>query len=105
MVYVDDIFVMQSKEPQAFLVGTRTGHKWCHLWCDAGNEEELHLLAAKVGMKRAWFQDKPGFPHYDLVPKRRELAIKLGAVRTDLREWVLEKRLIRPAHTVLKPAT
>ena len=36
---------------------------------------ELHEMAARIGMTRAWFQGD----HYDLTPSRRELAVKHGA--------------------------
>jgi len=37
-----------------------------HLYSDKDNLQELHAAAAKVGMKRKWFQDQSDFPHYDL---------------------------------------
>lgn len=49
----------------------------CHLTADS--PEELHAFAKRLGMKRAWFQDKVT-PHYDLTPTRRERALELGAV-------------------------
>lgn len=57
---------------------SRNAHLWCHLWADT--PEELHALARRIGLKRAWFQDRPGFPHYDLTPGRRALALRAGAV-------------------------
>lgn len=62
--------------------------KWpkaCHLFIDANaNVDELHKFAARIGMKRAWFQSKPGkMPHYDLTEKRRAAAIKAGAICLD----------------------
>lgn len=89
-VYVDKLFVMASRDSQAYRVGQRHGHRWCHMWADS--EEELHAMAAKIGMRRAWFQDKPGFPHYDLVPTRRAHALRLGAIEKDLRERLMEGR-------------
>lgn len=47
--------------------------------------EELHALAARIGLKRAWFQDKT-FPHYDVQARKRELAIKAGAVPIEMGE-------------------
>lgn len=57
---------------------SRNRHLWCHLWADTS--EELHAIARRIGLKRAWFQDKPHFAHYDLTPGRRTLALRLGAV-------------------------
>lgn len=34
-------------------------------------------MAAKLGLRREWFQNKPHAPHYDLVPSKRTLALKL----------------------------
>ena len=34
--------------------------RWSHLIADT--EEELHAFAARLGMRRAWFQDRPGDP-------------------------------------------
>ena len=51
---------------------------WCHMATDS-NLSELHQMAARLGLRRAWFQDKPTHPHYDLTPAKRALAIKLGA--------------------------
>lgn len=63
MIYVD--------EPQ------RTNRGWCHMF--SVNEDTLHIMAYKIGLKRSWFQDKPSFPHYDLSPTKRRAAIQLGA--------------------------
>lgn len=45
-------------------------------------------MARKVGMKPEWFQDKPGFPHYDLVPPRRAAALAAGAKEMTLTAWL-----------------
>ena len=50
----------------------------CHLTADT--ETELHAFAAKIGMKRAWFQPHALLPHYDLTPFRRQAAINAGAI-------------------------
>jgi hypothetical protein len=49
--------------------------------------EELHALAAKIGMRREWFQDKP-WPgqHYDVTAPKRLLAIRAGAVPVSARD-------------------
>lgn len=51
--------------------------KMSHMFADT--EEELHHMAALVGLKREWFQHH-GTPHYDLCQSKRQLAIKRGAV-------------------------
>lgn len=46
----------------------------------ADDLDELHAFAARIGMKRAWFQPHPRHPHYDLTESRRKMAIEKGAV-------------------------
>ncbi len=55
----------------------------CHMWADT--EEELHTFAARIGIKRKWFQEPPkaSWKHYDISKGKRQLAISLGAVATD----------------------
>jgi len=51
---------------------------WCHMATD-GPLCELHAMAARLGLRRTWFQNKPTHPHYDLTPAKRAQAIKYGA--------------------------
>lgn len=41
---------------------------------------ELHAMADKLGLKRAWFQGKGSVPHYDVSDSKRKLAIEFGAI-------------------------
>jgi hypothetical protein len=51
-----------------------------HLVSDKG-PEELHRFAKSIGLKRAWFQDKEGRPHYDLTTDgMKKRAQKAGAI-------------------------
>lgn len=56
---------------------------WCHMMVDTPGPEglsELHAFAAKIGLKRSWFQSKNArSPHYDLTPAKRSAAIAFGA--------------------------
>lgn len=48
---------------------------------------ELHEMAARIGLKRAWFQ--PGrWPHYDLTASKRRLAVVAGAVEMDTKDYI-----------------
>lgn len=89
-VYVDELFVFESRDSQAQRAGQTNGHLWCHMWSD--DVEALHAMAKNIGMQREWFQDRTGFPHYDLPPTRRAAALKLGATENSLRNWLRAKR-------------
>jgi len=68
----------------AIYVDRLLNHGWkygknCHLTADT--EEELLAFAAMLGMKRSWLQvSRSGIQHFDLTAKRRELAVRLGAI-------------------------
>lgn len=59
----------------------------CHLYAD--RLDELHALAAALGLRRAWFQNHDRLPHYDLVPSKRARAVALGA-REHTREQMVQ---------------
>lgn len=87
MTYVDDLVVWPNAWGP-FKAGS------CHLAADT--LDELHEFAAKLGMKREWFQGKnPRHPHYDLVKSKRDRAIALGAKPITGREMVMIWRALR----------
>lgn len=46
----------------------------------ADTEEELHLMADKIGVARKWYQNhKDSLPHYDICKSKKLLAISFGA--------------------------
>lgn len=57
----------------------------CHMLADS--VEELHTMADKIGVARKWFQSKR-FPHYDICKSKRAVAVKLGAVEINRRQFV-----------------
>lgn len=65
-VYVDDAVTLWR------------GRRWAHMMADT--LEELHAMAARLGMPRRAFQDKSSGAHYDLTVELREEALRLGAV-------------------------
>lgn len=69
-VYVDELMKWPTRI-RCFKNGS------AHLTADT--EEELHELAQRIGLKRAWFQNKR-VPHYDLTASKREAALAAGAV-------------------------
>ena len=83
MVYVDDLCVWPNARG-IFRAGS------CHMAADT--LEELHAMAAALGMPQRWFQNHPRHPHYDLVKSKRDRAIALGATPISSRELVLRWR-------------
>jgi len=86
-VYVDDANIQASVQN-----GSRTHTSaWCHLTADT--PDELHAFAARLGLKRSYFQ--PGTPlggkpspfwHYDVTAGKRAQAVALGAAEVPARD-------------------
>jgi hypothetical protein len=79
-VYVDD-----WRQPAR--VGRITA-RWSHLTVGPDDDlAELHAFAARIGLRRSWFQGKP-WPraHYDVTDSKRRQAIAAGAVPVTWRE-------------------
>lgn len=101
-VYVDNANIPAT-------VGRLTS-RWCHLTADG--KEELHAFAARIGMRRSWFQTckaKAHCPpdtcphwHYDLTAPRRAHAVRLGAVEIDMRQL---GDIIRQRRAAMKEAS
>jgi hypothetical protein len=73
----------------------RAGPRWCHMIADS--LDELHGLAVRIGLRRAWFQSGSS-PHYDLGSERvRGAAIGAGAIECDRRTFVAHLQRIRAA--------
>lgn len=71
----------------------------------ADSLDELHAMAAAIGMRREWFQAGPrvSFPHYDVSQTKRAEAIKLGAIACDRNTFVAHVRRLRPVFGVYGP--
>ena len=67
-VYVDD---MRAKFGRMVM---------CHMIADT--DEELHAMAARIGVDRRWWQSpaKTSGSHYDIALSKRALAVEFGAV-------------------------
>ncbi len=50
---------------QTYMRGWRGNVNCAHLVGD--DPEELHAMAAALGLKREWFQEHDRLPHYDLI--------------------------------------
>jgi Rieske Fe-S protein len=88
-VFVDEVtsYPTEAIQPRA----RQHGNRWSHLWCD-GDEDELHALAERIGLRRSWFQTHGTLRHYDCVPSKRSAAIRCGAVVMSLRQFLRERR-------------
>ena len=67
-----------------------------HLFSD--DLEELHTLAAGIGLKKAWFQALASTPHYDVTKNMRKAAIQAGALPLTMREEGRKLREMRESH-------
>lgn len=59
----------------------------CHMIADT--DDELHAMAARIGVARKWFQDTLSGPHYDIALSKRALAVEYGAREVTLRQAAL----------------
>lgn len=88
-VYVDELVIWPNARG-IFRAGS------CHMAADT--PDELHAMAAAIGMRRTWFQNKNGrHPHYDLVKSRRDRAVALGAKEVSGRDLIMMWRAQREA--------
>ncbi len=71
-VYIDDMY--------RYSIGEFRGMRMSHMIAD--DEAELHALAARIGMKREWYQGD----HYDVPLTRRDLALEAGALAITYRQ-------------------
>lgn len=57
----------------------------CHMVADT--DDELHAMAAKIGVARRWHQAPPRHDsHYDIALSKRALAVAQGAVEITWRQ-------------------
>lgn len=105
-IYVDNAGI------PADVADTATGRsyksRWCHLFSDNIDQTELHEFAARISLKRAWFQPgkalgrpgehDPAGDHYDLTAGKRRQAVAAGAVDVDLHQaaavWSAKRDLV-----------
>ena len=84
MIYVDEV------ADYGKMIGGY-GPCWAHLGTDDHTPEGveiLHTFARRLGLKRAWFQNKPDAPHYDLTARKQTQALRLGAQLATRPEWL-----------------
>jgi Protein of unknown function (DUF4031) len=84
-IYVDDMRM------PAKVKGCARPARWSHLMAGPADDiADLHAFAAKLRLRRSWFQEQ-GWPHdhYDVTDTVRRAAIKAGAVPVTSREMAL----------------
>ncbi len=76
-VYVDDMYLRP--------LGRFARMKMSHMIADT--DDELHAMAAAIGVARKWHQGPPTHDsHYDIALSKRSLAVAAGAVEITLRQ-------------------
>jgi hypothetical protein len=85
-VYVDEFRVWAPTKIRCFKAGSS------HMTADT--TEELHVLARRIGMQRAWFQEG-STPHYDLTATKRARAMRMGAVFVPAKDQARKRMLAR----------
>lgn len=75
----------------------------CHMIADS--DEELHAMAARLGLKRAWHQAPPkaSHSHYDISLSVRARAVAAGAVEITWRQLAFMRRRERVEGAMGKP--
>jgi adenylyl- and sulfurtransferase ThiI len=81
------VYVDNGRRPLRMKRGRRA--VMCHMLADT--EEELHTMAARLGLRREWYQGD----HYDIALVNRRKAVEYGAVEITQREAVLKRRAYR----------
>ena len=94
-VYVDPLFSATPRTAQA----RSWGNRWCHLVADT--PEELLAMMARLGLRASYLQDAGTWgEHCDLVPSKRALAVRYGAVELTSSEmgqrWVQRRETMGP---------
>jgi hypothetical protein len=76
----------------------------CHMIADT--DDELHEMAAKIGVQGKWHQAPPRHDsHYDIALSKRALAIKAGATQITWRQASLMCANRRATGTLGDPDT
>ncbi|MFZ5783931.1 MAG: DUF4031 domain-containing protein [Pseudomonadota bacterium] len=90
-VYVDDMY----RQP----MGRFRRMKMSHMIADT--DEELHAMAARIGVARKWHQGD----HYDIAMSKRALAIQCGAKAISLKQLACMSALRRRGLPMGDPET
>lgn len=69
------------------------GRLWCHLVADS--LDELHAFALAVGLRKAWFQARASYPHYDVTTALRDRALSMGALPAGKTQMLASARRLK----------
>jgi hypothetical protein len=84
-VYVDTP-VLYEEEPVGYVGRSRIKSRWCHMIADT--EAELLTMAQRLGLRVEWIQRDHRGVHFDIVPSKRAMAIRFGAVACSRRAFI-----------------
>lgn len=75
----------------------------CHMIADS--DDELHAMAERLGLKRAWHQAPPkaSHSHYDISPSVRARAVAAGATEITWRQLAYMRKRERVEGSMGKP--
>ena len=83
-IHVDDLMPTPQNQRWRWSTG-------CHLFHAQHDLAQLDAFARHIGMRTAWRHDAPGFPHYDLHPRYRAIAILHGAIPLTRRDPAMQQ--------------
>lgn len=69
---------------------------YCHMWSNT-SVDELMTFALSIGLRKEWFQDRPGFPHFDVSFRMRCKALESGAKYMPLKAYLEQVKKELPA--------
>jgi hypothetical protein len=64
---------------------------WAHIETDDHSPQGLDALPAfarRLGLTRAWFQDKLLHPQFEITPCKQAASLQLGTVRVDRNAYI-----------------
>jgi hypothetical protein len=92
VITVDELVPRPDAKLKIFRAGS------CHLAANGYSDahlEALHKFAARIGLKRQYFQPHKLAPHYDLTIGKRARAVAAGAIEVSTRALLEEMRRLR----------
>ena len=97
LILVDDLIPWQTKTTGQAARWFGNGKPSCHMFFAGDNIAEFHGFARRIGLFEKWFQKNDSWPHYDLTPHRRGVALALGAIAVNGRTLAKMRMDIRRA--------